>query len=112
MKNLVKCDRCGDPADKKISCRKCKIQHNICAQCADTYEFNYFNEQAGCFLQEKVLRHGGYRKKSGRKYGVFNPDRKIPYTTRLRPWMVAWLKKQNNAAKEIEKALNSRINKN
>lgn len=36
-------------------------------------------------------------------------ERKQPYTTRIRPDHKAWLKKQKNAAVEIEKALDEHI---
>ncbi len=50
----------------------------------------------------KKSGRGGKRPGSGRPK---DPNRKIPYSTKLRPSVVKWLKKQDNAAQEIEDAL-------
>lgn len=52
------------------------------------------------------MPRGGARKGAGRKP---KPDRKLSYATVLRPDQVTWLKKQRNAAKEIESALDKHI---
>ncbi len=48
---------------------------------------------------------GGKRAGSGRPK---DPNRKIPYSTKLRPSIVKWLKNQDNAAMEIENALSEK----
>lgn len=48
--------------------------------------------------------HGGNRPGSGRKP---KPDKKITYSTKLRPDQVSWLRAQKNAAKALEYLIDS-----
>ena len=49
---------------------------------------------------------GGKREGAGRKS---DPNKKVRYTTRLRPDQIAWLQAQKNAAKYIEDAIYEKI---
>ena len=40
-----------------------------------------------------------------------NPDKKIPYATKLRPYIIDWLRSRKNASREIEIALEKHIKK-
>lgn len=53
-------------------------------------------------------RHGGARAGAGRKRKI---NKKIPYSTKLRPDLVARLKRQTNAAAIIESVLDNYFNK-
>lgn len=53
------------------------------------------------------MGRGGVREGAGRKKKL---NKKIPYSTVLRPDQAGWLKKQKSAAKEIENALDNHIN--
>lgn len=50
-------------------------------------------------------KHGGARKNSGRKLGVFNPNRKVQYATKLRPDQIKWLRLKKNMAKFLERLI-------
>ena len=52
------------------------------------------------------MTRGGKRKGAGRKP---SPDKKQTYSTRLRPDQILWLRGHDNAAKEIETALDKHI---
>ena len=52
------------------------------------------------------MTRGGRRKGAGRKPA---PDKKIKYSTRLRPDHIEWLKDNKPAARHIEKALDEYI---
>lgn len=54
------------------------------------------------------MSRGGKRFGSGRP---IDPNKKQPYSTRIRPDLIEWLKGQKNATKEIETALDNHISK-
>ena len=55
------------------------------------------------------MTRGGKREGAGRPAGTTKKDKKQTYATRLRPDQIRWLRRQKNAAKEIEIALDNHI---
>lgn len=63
------------------------------------------NEKLQDLLKEESnATHGGSRPGSGRKA---NPNKKVAYTTKLRPDQVEWLRSLKNAASTLEKLIDS-----
>jgi hypothetical protein len=57
------------------------------------------------------MTRGGKRDGAGRPTGSTKKNKKASYATRLRPDQIRWLKRQKNAAFQIESALDLWINK-
>ena len=55
------------------------------------------------------MTRGGKREGAGRPAGTTKKDKKQTYATRLRPDQIRWLRRQKNAAKEIEIALDNHL---
>ena len=52
------------------------------------------------------MSRGGKRKGAGRPA---DPDKKVMFSTRIRPDLLKWLQAQENQAREIEDALDAHI---
>ena len=114
--SIKKCERCGQTKKNMntIFCKPCKKTHLLCEICIDTYQFLYFCESSTCFLKEPVLGErkeeinmprGGKRKGAGRKPGSIKKNNKAMLSVRIDSKLRAWLKKQKNQTRVVEKAL-------
>jgi hypothetical protein len=56
------------------------------------------------------MTRGGKRPGAGRPIGTTAKNKKISYTTRLRPDQIDWLRQQKNASGVLEKILDRAIN--